>query len=518
MGAVWFYSTTDTIRSVDISSDGNYIAAGGYGGTIYLFSRTSRTPEWTYGNIGVIGDLSLSSYGDYLAVPGGFKVYLFKRSDSTPLWSYTTNHYAQQASIASDGSYIAAGSADQRVYLFSRELSNTRPTLSSGNVSPTSGNTDTTFTYEAIYTDADGDSPSYVRVYIDGTSHSMNKVSGTYTGGALYRYTTSSLNTSSHTYYFTASDGIDTARLPTSGSYSGPTVTEKHSTSLTISPSSFTVGIGGSQDLSAMLEKEVTYIIGGGVLYKTWEPLAGKNITWSTTAGSFSPSSTATDYSGQASVTYYAPSHETSATITASFAGDSQWEASSDTTSVTIQFQVTLTFHKLDGSALANTTIYYGPSKGQETSYLGATDSQGKIISTNSVLAGETIYFKSSDGRYSGSTYVSSSGGTVSASLTEVSEFPILVVAAFIVAILIGCVAGGLAFAKRRREKIVKRAAMPEKAKAPPTRRLDRELLDYIVEHGGEVSIPHASKELGVSEREVKDAIERLKRAGKIEE
>ncbi len=100
---------------------------------------------------------------------------------------------------------------------------NNPPVLSSGSVSPTSGTTDTTFTYEVTYTDADGDAPSYVRVYIDGVGYPMIKVSGTYSGGAVYRYTTT-LGAGPHTYYFAASDGTDSARLPSSGSYSGPTV------------------------------------------------------------------------------------------------------------------------------------------------------------------------------------------------------------------------------------------------------------------------------------------------------
>jgi hypothetical protein len=104
---------------------------------------------------------------------------------------------------------------------------NQPPSLSSGSVSPSSGTPSTTFTYEVTYTDEDGNSPSYVYVYIDGLSYSMSEVSGTYTDGAIYRYTTSSLSISPHSYYFETSDGVDTDRLPSSGSYSGPIVSEE---------------------------------------------------------------------------------------------------------------------------------------------------------------------------------------------------------------------------------------------------------------------------------------------------
>lgn len=100
---------------------------------------------------------------------------------------------------------------------------NQPPSLSSGGVSPSSGTTSATFTYEVTYSDADGDTPSYVKVYVDGSPYPMSKVSGAYISGATYRYT-SSLSTGSHSYYFETSDGIDIDRLPSSGSDSGPDV------------------------------------------------------------------------------------------------------------------------------------------------------------------------------------------------------------------------------------------------------------------------------------------------------
>jgi uncharacterized membrane protein len=51
-----------------------------------------------------------------------------------------------------------------------------------------------------------------------------------------------------------------------------------------------------------------------------------------------------------------------------------------------------------------------------------------------------------------------------------------------------------------------------------PKRMLDRALLGYIAEHGGEISIPGASRALGVSQSEIRRALGRLKRAGKVAE
>lgn len=100
---------------------------------------------------------------------------------------------------------------------------NSPPILTSGGVSPSSGTPETPLTYQVTYIDADGDAPSYVRVYVDEAAENMSYVSGTYTSGALYRYTTT-LSAAPHTYYFEASDGFATARAPENATLSGPVI------------------------------------------------------------------------------------------------------------------------------------------------------------------------------------------------------------------------------------------------------------------------------------------------------
>jgi hypothetical protein len=119
-------------------------------------------------------------------------------------------------------------------------VTNTAPTLSSGSVSPGTGDTTTTFTYTVTYADVDSDVASYVRVHVDSdtTGVTMTK------SGSVYTYSTT-LAAGSHTYYFTASDGTDTARNPSSGSHSGPSVSEINTaptlSSGSVSPSTGTV-------------------------------------------------------------------------------------------------------------------------------------------------------------------------------------------------------------------------------------------------------------------------------------
>lgn len=115
---------------------------------------------------------------------------------------------------------------------------NSPPTLSysfdlgygTDGVDPESGTTATTFTYKAIYTDADDEAPTSLNVHIDGGSNAMTVDSGCgtlcdgdYTNGEQYVYSIT-LSSGSHDYYLDTSDGTDTDRLPASGTLSGPTV------------------------------------------------------------------------------------------------------------------------------------------------------------------------------------------------------------------------------------------------------------------------------------------------------
>lgn len=109
---------------------------------------------------------------------------------------------------------------------FTTIYQNQPPTLSNGYVTPSSGDTSTTFNYYVTYTDSDGDAPTTKYVYIDGSAHTMTKISGSYSSGAIFKYSIT-LSTGSHNYYFYFNDGHGhTKRLPSSGTYSGPSVSQ----------------------------------------------------------------------------------------------------------------------------------------------------------------------------------------------------------------------------------------------------------------------------------------------------
>ena len=103
--------------------------------------------------------------------------------------------------------------------------SNNAPVLSSGKVSPASGNLSTVYAYSVNYTDADNDPPDSIHVTIDGAPYPMNSTGqdGDYTNGVVYERDTTGtvIGSGSHKFQFNASDGIDYATGDTAV-HSGP--------------------------------------------------------------------------------------------------------------------------------------------------------------------------------------------------------------------------------------------------------------------------------------------------------
>jgi len=121
---LWSYTAGNSVRSVSISADGEYIAAGSDDNNVYLFGKDSNTPLWSYGTEGRVYSVAISADGEYI-VAGSWdnKVYLFDKDSSTPLWNYTAGNSVRSVSISADGEYIAAGSDDNKVYLFGKDSS-----------------------------------------------------------------------------------------------------------------------------------------------------------------------------------------------------------------------------------------------------------------------------------------------------------------------------------------------------------------------------------------------------------
>ena len=123
---LWSYETGNTVLDIAVTFDGSYIAAGSLDDKVYFFNRNGDL-LWSYETSGRIEDVSVSSDGSYIATGTcdyGFhgdtnKIYLFSHNGDL-LWSYETGGWVD-VSVSSDGSYIAAGtSGDDKVYFFNR--------------------------------------------------------------------------------------------------------------------------------------------------------------------------------------------------------------------------------------------------------------------------------------------------------------------------------------------------------------------------------------------------------------
>jgi len=135
----------------------------------------------------------------------------------------SVDHSTQTIVLRSGADLVGAGVAAGDAFTATVELD------------PTLGFTDTEYTYWIVYTDTDtygglpGNAPTFVKVFIDNEEQAMAAWDPTdtdMTDGKVYYYSTSALSASqSHSYYFLASDGLDTVRLPAApGYFSGPSV------------------------------------------------------------------------------------------------------------------------------------------------------------------------------------------------------------------------------------------------------------------------------------------------------
>lgn len=135
--------------------------------------------------------------------------------------SVSYSNDAGKWTVSAEGNYVWEWGANKvpEYGVTLRKISNVAPILSSASVSPFSGNLKTNFNFEVRYTD--DSPPSYVRIYLDNVSYEMNYVRGAergYDSGAVFNYSTT-LSPGEHEYYFEASDGYSTTRLPKKGSF-----------------------------------------------------------------------------------------------------------------------------------------------------------------------------------------------------------------------------------------------------------------------------------------------------------
>ena len=156
---------------------------------------------------------------DFSAVPGstvGFRIE-----------TYSGNDYYRFPQNTVDHDLNFNGKLDDEMLpwmdLVLADAPNAPPELESGTVSPSTGNTSTSFAYSVAYTDADDNAPTCASVVIDGKAFPMLTDDHTYTDGSGFTYFTK-LSGGTHVFAFNFSDGRVSVRLPAFGTFSGPEV------------------------------------------------------------------------------------------------------------------------------------------------------------------------------------------------------------------------------------------------------------------------------------------------------
>ena len=139
---LWKYKTDNRVYSVSITSDGEYIVAGGWDKNVYLFNGEGKL-LWKYKTCDWINLVSITPDGEYVvAGSGDYRergsyyedecgayhtrheyygyIYLFNRKGKL-LWKCKTDYYVNLVSITPDGEYVVAEIEDRNIYLFNME-------------------------------------------------------------------------------------------------------------------------------------------------------------------------------------------------------------------------------------------------------------------------------------------------------------------------------------------------------------------------------------------------------------
>jgi hypothetical protein len=155
----------------------------------------------------------------YISVPSGSPVGRYQ----VDLYLYDASHRNQYPTADPEHVWVNAYSYDP-LYPKGYAQPDRPPVLSNGYVTPPSGDTSTIFTYYVTYYDPEGVAPQNPKqLCIDGDQwHAMGLHSGSPSNGVYKSMLT--LSAGSHNFYFKFSDGVNTVYLPTSGTYSGPSV------------------------------------------------------------------------------------------------------------------------------------------------------------------------------------------------------------------------------------------------------------------------------------------------------
>lgn len=120
---LWVHTAGDSIETVAISANGDYIVSGGRDNNVYLFNKSSSTPIWSYSLPSMVWALAISAEGNYIVAAAYWDgIFFFNKSSPTPMWNYTIGGASSCVAISADGNYIVAGGG-MDLYYFNKSSS-----------------------------------------------------------------------------------------------------------------------------------------------------------------------------------------------------------------------------------------------------------------------------------------------------------------------------------------------------------------------------------------------------------
>jgi outer membrane protein assembly factor BamB len=118
--ALWDFAPTGlaqenrTITALSVSADGEYLAIGTSGGSIYMFHRSSNTIVQTWHAYFPITAITLSELGTFLSIAFAGSLYYLRRIDGVVVWSITLAlppHYITNITTDQTGNHLAIGTS-----------------------------------------------------------------------------------------------------------------------------------------------------------------------------------------------------------------------------------------------------------------------------------------------------------------------------------------------------------------------------------------------------------------------
>lgn len=119
---IWYYDTDEYVLSVSVSKDGTRIVAAGSAG-VFVFGSSSNDTLWVYKKTG-FQCVDISDDGSTIAAGrsniNDVNLFLWDISSNGTLWTFNNTNQIRSVTLTSDGSKVAAGSYDNKTYLFGR--------------------------------------------------------------------------------------------------------------------------------------------------------------------------------------------------------------------------------------------------------------------------------------------------------------------------------------------------------------------------------------------------------------